>query len=103
MPALAPEQPPTMSRVQKALVLDENIDACRICGMILGALGYEVKAIQDSVLGMEVLTQQAFDLLVLDLQMPGINGRSVLQKVRAMDMHKDLIVMVMTAQGHMAT
>jgi CheY-like chemotaxis protein len=102
-PAPAIEQTAVAPRIQKALVLDDNVDACRICGMILGALGYEVRAIQDSTLGLQVLTQQSFDLLVLDLQMPGINGREVLQKVRAMDRHKDLIVMVMTAQSHMVT
>jgi len=103
LPTPAPAQTPIAARVQKALVLDDNVDACRICGMILGSLGYEVRAMQDSVLGMEVLMQQTFDLLVLDLQMPVINGHAVLQKVRSMDMHKGMAVIVLTAQGHMVT
>jgi len=90
-------------RVQTALVIDDNSDACRICELVLGSLGYEVSVMQNSLAAMDLLTRQSFNLLVLDLQMPGINGRTVLQNVRTMEMHKVMIVMILTGEAHMAT
>ena len=91
------------ARLQTALVIDDNIDACRICDLVLGSLGYQVTVTQDSVVAMDLLQRQDFDLLALDLQMPVMNGRTLLHKVRSMEMHKDMTVIVLTAEAHMAT
>src|SRR5579859_504485 len=90
-------------KMQTALVIDDNIDSCRICELVLGSLGYEVLVMQDSQSGANLLKQQSFNLLALDLQMPGMSGHDVLKQVRATPLHTDMKVMVMTAQAHMAT
>src|SRR6059036_2232612 len=63
--------------------------------------GYEVTAVRDGDEALRAFSEAPFDLLFLDIRMPGTDGLTVLAKLRALA--GDAHVIVMTAHGTMET
>ena len=84
------------TKLHTALVVDDNEDACRICQLGLDFIGYDVKVIRDGAAGLDLLTRESFDLLVLDLQMPGMSGVTLLHKVCALPMHNAMRIVILS-------
>ncbi len=81
----------------RILVIDDDpVIRDSVSAVLLGE-GYHVTATSDPETGVRLASQQATELLVLDLKMPRIDGMQVLGKVRADD--PDLVVIVITAFG----
>lgn len=89
--------------VHTALVVDDNFYNRQIFHIALESVGYTVSESEDGVQSTSILSQRSFDLLILDLQMPAMDGRTVLRLVRANPLHKDMRIIVVTANAHMAT
>lgn len=64
------------------IVEDEKLLADSI-KLLLEAKGFEVEAVYDGVSGAEYAELGIYDLLILDVMMPGLNGYEVAQRVRA--------------------
>jgi len=86
-----------------ALIVDDNWFNRDIFRIALESAGYVVTETDSGGDGMNILRQQTFNLLILDLQMPTVDGKTVLRAVRAEPMHKKMHVVVVTANAHMAT
>src|SRR5579859_6093529 len=91
------------ARTPTALVIDDNVDACRISKMALESIGYQVTTFEDSSEGLEFLNWKTFDLMILDLMMPKINGAMILRQVREMPLHRSMQVIVLSANVRMAS
>jgi two-component system response regulator RegX3 len=80
----------------KILVVEDE-EAIRI-GLIdvLIYHGYEVEYATDGILGLEKAQTQQFDLVLLDVMMPGLNGFEVCQAIRESD--KELAIIMLTAK-----
>ena len=63
----------------------------------LRAEGFLVEAATDGLDGQQRALRESFDLVVLDLMLPGVGGMEVLGKLR--DLKPDLPVIVLTARG----
>jgi DNA-binding NtrC family response regulator len=77
------------------LVVDDEISICDFLTVIFSEEGYRVKAVQDGEKALELLKEEKFSCLILDLKMPKIDGLEVLKKARAI--YPDLGVIVITA------
>lgn len=91
------------STVPAALIIDDNFYNRHIFHIALEAVGYQVVETEDGIAGLSTLETQPFHLLVLDLQMPVMDGRAVLNKLRTQDRYRDMHIIVVTANAHMAT
>ena len=89
--------------IYTALVVDDNFYNRQIFHIALESVGYTVSESEDGVQGTTLLDTQTFHILILDLQMPTLDGRAVLQIVKANPLHKNMRVIVVTANAHMAT
>ena len=66
------------------LVVDDDVDTCRNLADILGDLAYHVEAAHDGPSALELVRRRHFDVALLDLKMPGMDGlelyRAILEK-----------------------
>lgn len=67
----------------KVLYAEDTVDLSRAVTVVLEHEGFEVTACYDGLQASEVLTSQVFDLVILDIMMPGKSGIDVLREMRA--------------------
>jgi DNA-binding NtrC family response regulator len=67
------------------LHIDDNPAMTRIVADRLRAHGYHLTALNDPMLVVETLVQGKFRVVLLDIDMPGLNGLQVLQKIKRLD------------------
>ncbi|MGH8649694.1 MAG: sigma-54-dependent transcriptional regulator, partial [Burkholderiales bacterium] len=63
--------------------------------------GYQVTAVKDGTAALKEVEDGPFDMILLDVRMPGIDGLSLLKQVR--EKRADAQVVIMTAHGTMQT
>lgn len=66
----------------RVLVVDDSPPNQELLCELLQAAGYEVQAASDGVGALELLSRSPFDVVLLDVQMPGMDGFEVLERVR---------------------
>ncbi len=67
---------------QKILVIEDEPTLARLLSYNLTQEGYETKVIDHGSDGLQAALQQQFDLIVLDIMLPGMNGFDILSKLR---------------------
>ena len=90
-------QPPTA----RVLIADDEDGLRWVLEKGLRQAGYEVTAVRDGDEALRAFSEAPFDLVFLDIRMPGTDGLTVLGKLRALA--SDVHVIVMTAHGTMET
>ena len=83
------------------LIVDDEPGVCWAMAELARSMGHAAETASDAAAGMEKLSAGRFDVVVLDIQLPGLNGLEALPKIRAE--HPDLPVVVITAYGTMQT
>ena len=82
----------------KLLIVDDQPANVLLLERILGRAGYaSVTSTQDPHQVVELHKKNRYDLILLDLQMPGRNGFQVLKSLREVEPAESLSVLVMTA------
>ncbi len=84
----------------KVLVIEDNANLAFGLTRSLESEGYDVEAAEDGTKGFELAKNGNPDLIVLDLMLPGIDGYTILKKLRAEG--KNMPVLILTARGEEA-
>src|SRR5262249_41613915 len=58
----------------RVLVVDDDVDTCRNLSDILADLGYQVDTAHDGPQALELVRRRPYDVALLDLRMPGMDG-----------------------------
>jgi len=66
----------------KILVVEDNPDYCELLQNFLESAAYQVTAVNDGVKALDLMKQQDFDLILLDIMLPKIDGFAVCQMLR---------------------
>jgi DNA-binding NtrC family response regulator len=82
---------------QRILIVDDEKNIRLTMTQTLQTLGYEISAAVDGQDALKILTEQEFDLLLLDLRMPGLDGVEVLRRV--VRLRPDIRVIIVSAHG----
>ena len=72
-------------RTATVLAVDDNATIRKAISMRLGSRGYDVITAADGPGALAVVKRQRVDLVLLDLQMPGMRGEEVLQEILGID------------------
>jgi CheY-like chemotaxis protein len=64
------------------LVVDDDVDTCRNLQDILTDLGYHVEVAHDGLSALERIRRRPFDVALLDLKMPGMDGLTLYREIK---------------------
>ena len=70
----APDADAQPGRDKRVLVVEDNPVNQEVCGQMLRRLGCEVKVASSALEGLRKLGEQHYDLILMDIQMPGMDG-----------------------------
>ncbi len=84
-----------MTPNKRVLIVDDESMLLRSLTMILANYGYDVRGELDADGALQALQSQDFDLILLDLTLPGINGLDLLPKLHAI--HPDIPILIFAA------
>ena len=68
--------------MKKILIIEDEVDIREGISEYLSEVGYEVKVASDGQEGIDLFRQNKFDLVLLDIMLPKINGFGVLSQIR---------------------
>ena len=71
-----------MSSKGSILVIDDEPVVCKSCLRILSGEGYDVRTVLTGAQGLECAGARPFDVILVDLKMPDMNGMEVLRRLR---------------------
>ena len=86
-------------RGAKVLLVEDEEQLRRVMKDLLEREGYVVSEARDGVQALDQVDRYAPDIIVLDLNLPGLDGYSVLQQLRSRPATRSIPVMVLTAKG----
>lgn len=79
------------------LVVDDDADTCRNMADLFGDLGYVVDAADGGDTALEKAGEQSYDLGLLDLRMPGMDGLTLCRHLKRL--RPRMVTMIVTAYG----
>ncbi len=80
--------------MHKILIIDDEPEIVDILEKFLAKRGYEVVKAYGGEEGLEkILSDENFDLVILDMKMPKLNGADILEKVIAEGKHPKVIIL----------
>lgn len=87
----------TAERQTAILVVDDNEMNRDVLSRRLERQGYRVVTAEDGILALEAVQSDAFDLVLLDIMMPRMNGYEVLETLKSSPLYKAIPVIVISA------
>jgi two-component system, OmpR family, alkaline phosphatase synthesis response regulator PhoP len=84
---------------KRALVVEDDPDIVELVSLYLGRDGWTVDALPDGRRALDALRRGGYQLVVLDLQLPGLDGLSLCSELRRDRATRDVPVVMLTARG----
>ena len=92
-----------MNPQNKKILLIEDEDFIRdLYQRQLGKAGFNVKTAADGQTGLQTLNTETFDLLLLDIMLPGMNGLQILREFKTQNPNSTMITILLTNLGQEA-
>jgi len=85
-----------------ALLIEDDRDIAALFRHVLDMAGYHTEIALNGLEAMEMLSSGTPDIVLLDLQLPGVSGVDILKKMRADERLKTVPVVVVTAYAYFA-
>ncbi|MDA0243825.1 MAG: pyridoxal-phosphate dependent enzyme [Chloroflexi bacterium] len=86
-------------RVRRIAIIEDNPDAARLIRRILQSQGdFFIDEATDGIQGLRLIRETRPNLVILDLMMPGLDGFSVVDALRADPTLRDIPIIVITAK-----
>ena len=79
----------------KILIVDDEKPICDLIDLNLSAAGYFCKSVQDGMKAIELIEKETFDLILLDIMLPGVDGFDIMEYIRPLK----IPVIFITAKG----
>ncbi len=69
--------------MKRILVVDDDSRVCEAFGELLARDGYDVTLASDGQAALDRLREDAIDLMIVDINMPGLGGATLVQRLRS--------------------
>ncbi len=80
----------------KVLIIEDDPELMMALSMYLRKFGMDTSCAEDPFIGLSLLTQEDFDIVILDLTLPGMDGLEVLEKIRQ---NSDIPIIISSARN----
>jgi two-component system catabolic regulation response regulator CreB/two-component system response regulator ChvI len=74
-----------MHKMKKILVVDDESDICFVLDMVLSENGFVVDSYENPMLALENFNARSYDLIILDIRMPELNGFALYREIKKLD------------------
>lgn len=85
-----------MNLMQKILIVDDEINIRKVVREYAEFEGYEVQEAQDGMEAVEIAKKEDFDLIIMDVMMPRLDGYSACKEIKK---YKKIPVIMLSARG----
>lgn len=89
-------------RLKKILLVEDEDFIRELYVRQLTKAGFQVKSTVDGQSGLNMLKQEQFDLLLLDIMLPGMNGLQLLREFKTQNPNSQMITILLTNLGQEA-
>ena len=93
------EQPRTHPPGRRVLVVDDNVDAATTLAQLVELLGHASVVVHDGLQAIEAARRAAFDIVLLDLGMPRLDGIETARRLRTVPGGETLYIAAVTGWG----
>ncbi len=66
----------------KILIVDDEKSICDLIDINLSAAGYQCRTVQDGMKAIDMIETGNFDLILLDIMLPGVDGYDIMEYIR---------------------
>ena len=87
----------------KLLVVEDDIASLELMTEVLTSLNAEVRPVSDSQKAADLVNQEKFDGIFLDLEMPNLNGFDLARRIRQSSWNKDAPIIIVTGRDDKRT
>ncbi|NOY65049.1 MAG: response regulator transcription factor [Nitrospirae bacterium] len=87
-----------MSNKKQILIVDDEVDICKLLEYNLTKEGFYAESLQDGATALKRLKTHTFDLMILDLMLPEIDGIQLCRLIREDPQLKTLPIIMLTAK-----
>jgi two-component system, sensor histidine kinase and response regulator len=84
---------------QRVLIVEDNAINREVAREMLAMTGLEVTEAHNGIEALRILDQETFDLVMMDVQMPELDGIEAVRAMRTVDRMRDLPVIAITAHA----
>ncbi|MGR3777046.1 response regulator transcription factor [Bacillus paramycoides] len=81
--------------MEKILIVEDDATISDLIKLNLKMVGYETRQAYDGTQALEIIEKEEFDLILLDVMLPKLDGFSIIGKIK----HKDMPVIFLTAKA----
>ncbi|WP_255487007.1 PAS domain-containing hybrid sensor histidine kinase/response regulator [Massilia forsythiae] len=99
MPDLAPRPSVDIAGPLRVLVVDDNVDAADVLGMLLEAAGHAVTVAHDPLHALELARAERPDVCLLDIGLPRMDGNELARRLRTDPATASALLVAVTGYG----
>ena len=82
---------------EKILIIDREWDIRKTLETLLRKEGYQVRSASGSEEAIDIFKSEPFDLVIMDINIPGSNGLQVMRKIKKLDDEIEIIILTGSA------
>jgi signal transduction histidine kinase len=98
-----PRQTPQHTGPERILVVDDSLSALMLVKQVLEGDGFQVETAHGGLEGFQVSQDLHFDLIILDIMMPDLDGLELCRRIRSHEGTRDLPILFLTADERTTT
>lgn len=85
--------------MNKVLIIEDEKFIADLYALQLTKAAFQVKVANDGKSGLDLLNQESFDILLLDILLPDFNGLEVLKQVKMKNLNPQMVILLLTNLG----